>query len=500
MRSFFLALGMMVLAGCATQATIRPTATAVEKISAGQGAVALRLTVGGPGVSWFFAFWDSIRVKGIDTGKNESIYDISLSTDGAAGSATYFGALPEGNYRIQMLSSEQCGAICIRSSSRFGDDGPSFTVEKGRLTYLGNLIYVSLSDKRSALVAKPVIDSENFQRWLKTYYPGFASMPLSRQVDTFGRDEAAYRRAQDYTIGYLGGVVLPQGSVLFHNFSSSLREVIGPTKVRTISTGLNSRISALLPLGAKNWIVSGDFNEARETLDGGMTWKDVQPDFPEGAVRALYRGKESELLVFMEKKGSLNVYAGNFGGAWRLLWSDAFGRSLLRGGIDTPRIQPNDDRSSIFVVLPGRPSYQLDTRSYKRKEFELPGAISQAAVSGDGVIRCQCDKTGMWMSAWESRDGGESWQDSEVSRYLPLPYFRNKEIGFNTHATGIFRTSDGGKTWTQVYAQDRSSWPVPGPFNYVFVNENRIVATDAQRMLILSEDGGMSWTQVRDLP
>lgn len=37
-------------------------------------------------------------------------------------------------------------------------------------------------------------------------------------------------------------------------------------------------------------------------------------------------------------------------------------------------------------------------------------------------------------------------------------------------------------------------------FNYVFVNENRIVATDAQRMLILSEDGGMSWTQVRDLP
>lgn len=500
MKSFLLALVMMALAGCATQATIYPSAPGTAQIAAEQGAVAFRLTVGGPGVSQYFSFWDKVRVKGTDTGKNDGIHEIWLSTLGAAGSATYFGALPDGGYQVEGMSSERCGAICIRSSAWFGDTGPGFRVEKGKLTYLGNLIYLTVEDRKSGLIAKPVNDSENFRLWLQTYYPNFASMPLSEQAGTFERNEAIYRAAQNYTSGYLHGAVLPQGSVLFHNLSGSLRKVDWPARARTINTGVNSRIQAVLPLTDEHWVVAADFGEVRETSDGGATWRDIQPNLPEGALRGLYSGKDGDLLIFMEQYRRLDVYAGRLGGPWKRLWSDAFEHSFIQGGIVSPLIQPNDDRSNILVLLPGQPAYRLDTRDYARTEFELPGGVIQAAVSGDGVIRCRCNRTGMWVSTWESRDGGKNWQDSELSRYLPLPHFKDKQNGFNTRDNALVRTTDGGKTWAEAYVQERPYWPYPMQpyaFDYVFVDARRIVATDTIGTLIASDDGGMSWAPVR---
>lgn len=500
LKIIFCTLAMALLAGCATtEATIAPSAASLEN-NPEQGAVAFRLTVSAPEVGNWFEFWTNLTVASVEPGKTDRLYQVGLSRLGAVGSATYFGSLPPGYYRIEALSSRSCGAMCLTSTVSFREKSPVFEVSKGTISYLGNVLYVEAGAKSGLLIHPPGNDSDNFRRWLTTYYPAWASLPVrSGQRGAAPQAERSYRAVQDMTMGTLNGVATPGGTVLFNNFSGSLRQVSWPATVRSINTGLLSRSNTVLPLSDEHWIVGGDFGEVRETRDGGQTWRDAGLNLPYGAVRALYKGAGEELLAFIEQENALDLYRGVAGGPWTRVSSSPFSWSKMKGGIARPAITATDDRKRVLVAIPSGTSFVIDTATYARSEFELPGAAINVGLSGDNVLRCRCNRTGLWVSTWESRDAGKTWQDSSLSRALPIPHYTSPRTAFNTDGFHLSRSIDGGASWQQTLNQKEAYWPFilqPYEMRFIPAGGQRIVATDTLDKLLSSEDNGASWQAV----
>jgi hypothetical protein len=499
-----MSLCVMTFLGCATQATISPggDASSTQKISESHGSVAFRLTVSGVGINHFFTFWHQVEVQRIDGETRGEKFFVAMSDLGAMGSATYFGALPEGRYEITSFSSQQCGLMCIKSTLSLGTDTFRFDVEKGKITYLGGVIYQRVSETKSRLIASGSIDKDNFQTWLKTYYPAVASMPIREksQNEDFVAKNNTYRSVQDSSAGFLNPVTLKNGDVLFNTLSGSIRQFSWPSGVKPLNTGVNSRANAVLPITDKYWLVGGDFGEIRFTMDAGASWQEVKLNLPYGAIRALYKGKNDEIMVFIQQKQKLNIYVGNLErNEWSLYSSKDFKFDVWKGGLTSPLIVPHTKSNRIMVALPSAPAFIIDTETYAITDFEFPGAVMNAGLSGDDVIRCRCNKSGLWVSTWESRDLGKTWKDSDLDRTLPLPQFKDKIIGLNAEKFDVQLTTDGGAKWEKVYQQDRQYWPflfLPYTLSFVYIDDHRVIATDSLYEIIASEDTGKTWRRI----
>lgn len=495
-RSFIISLLLALLAGCATQATIEPSSAPDQQIAPGQGAVAFRLSVNGPSTSISFQFWQGVSVQSMIPGVEQKTYEVAMSPLGASSSATYFGALPPGQYRIAAFSNMRCGAMCVTSNVQFGQSGPVFNVEKGKITYLGNMIYGLDDTMRSPLVASPLIDEKNFRRWMDTYYPSLAALPVHEEK--IG-NAAAYQRVQDAAPGFTAGTIAPDGTALFAAMSGSIRVITASAGGRVVNTGLMSRISTILALSPSHWLVAGDFGEVRETFDRGASWQPGELNLPYGAIRSILKGREAELVAFIQQKDTLDIYTGKAGGSWSKLSSTPYGKSM-RDVMSAPAIKPLADGKRAVALIPSDGSLLLDLETYSSTPLNFPGGVLSATLSADGVLRCRCNRSGLWMSTWDSLDLGKSWQDSKLDRYLPLPEYSNAALGFNTQGFDIVRTVDGGNTWGKVHAQEQPYWPyilTPYVFQFLFIDERHILATDGLFKLLASSDGGATWTAVR---
>ena len=108
-------------------------------------------------------------------------------------------------------------------------------------------------------------------------------------------------------------------------------------------------------------------------------------------------------------------------------------------------------------------------------------------------------------------DGGETWdinileEDQQERYYLFSIFFINKDIGWmagdrnrinagDQRSDVLFKTTDGGKTWKNVYEQNND--PQFGLSDIVFTDEMNGVAVGGWGVKILrTTDGGDSWIQ-----
>jgi hypothetical protein len=161
----------------------------------------------------------------------------------------------------------------------------------------------------------------------------------------------------------------------------------------------------------------------------------------------------------------------------------------------------SDDRKRLMFAIPSGKSFLLDTATYSRSEFEFPGGPINVGLSGDDVLRCRCNRSGMWVSTWQSRDGGKTWQDSALERRMPLPHFTDKSTGFGTNVYSLTRSLDGGKTWNDTLVQTAQPyWPFimqPYEMRYIAAGGKRMLATDTLERMLSSEDSGVTWVPVR---
>jgi photosystem II stability/assembly factor-like uncharacterized protein len=186
------------------------------------------------------------------------------------------------------------------------------------------------------------------------------------------------------------------------------------------------------------------------------------------------------------------------------LWSDSEERGLYKttdGGTTWTKILKGPNLStgcSMISMNPENPkTVYAGMWDFRRKGWTFrSGGENSTAPSGSGLF--------------VSEDGGATWKDlnPESAKGLPAKPWGRVAVSvapskpnvvyalIEANRSALFRSDDGGKTWQEG---DRSNWMVWRPFYFGNLivdpkNENKIYKPDL--VLIMSEDGGKSFSIV----
>lgn len=153
--------------------------------------------------------------------------------------------------------------------------------------------------------------------------------------------------------------------------------------------------------------------------------------------------------------------------------------------------------------------------------YDLPGVHSVSvnpADPDDVLVGVSCGGT------WRTRDGGATWTAGTGMRgaYMPPEMQLDVEIQdphrlsrcpadpdvvWNQHHNGVFRSVDGGSSWTEIHDIPPSTFGFAvaahpqDPLTAWFVpaaSDERRVPVDGAMSLSRTEDGGETWTALRD--
>ena len=107
-------------------------------------------------------------------------------------------------------------------------------------------------------------------------------------------------------------------------------------------------------------------------------------------------------------------------------------------------------------------------------------------------------------TVYRTIDGGESWTGYEFGGYLELGElsFSDNRVGYlagkrnieGEIAGEIWRTIDGGQTWRKIYSSSERTTP----FALCAVSKLTVVAVFGENNLVRTDDGGKTWQSVEE--
>jgi photosystem II stability/assembly factor-like uncharacterized protein len=210
--------------------------------------------------------------------------------------------------------------------------------------------------------------------------------------------------------------------------------------------------------------------EVRRTTDGGLTWTRQQIDNSGTQIRTLKAISPTEAYVGYEELICTNP-------------------NLSCGGYATPRLRRTTN---------GGQSWTLVNTAYPLLQFVTPGVgIAWRAVQGNSTMLLR------------TRDGGQTFRDItpvlEQDRYYGPAVFTDSLHGWVTSGTfynhyppNLYRTQDGGRTWTAQHARADFLNPERPARGLAFADSLHGVAILDGGAALVTADGGRTWQEARD--
>jgi photosystem II stability/assembly factor-like uncharacterized protein len=246
------------------------------------------------------------------------------------------------------------------------------------------------------------------------------------------------------------------------------------------------------------WVGTGEAWTRNSTSIGDGIYKST--DAGENWTNVGLKDSERIVKIIVDPKDGNTVYACVPG----KLWSDSDDRGLYKttdGGKTWTKILKGANLSTgcSMITMSSRDSKVLYAGlwDFRRKGWTFrSGGETPTSFSGSGLF--------------ETTDGGSTWTelDEKSAKDLPpKPWGRvavtaapsNPSVVYaliESPHSALYRSDDGGKTWQQ---RDSSQWMVWRPFYFANLivdpkNENKIYKPDGP--LIMSNDGGKSFSGV----
>lgn len=488
------------------------TPTVNDALSGGQGAVLFQLSDNFPAViPGALIPQISVTPAGSD---GKTLFFLEGSSRGFRTTRSYLGALPPGRYRFVDFQAVNCKILCAGPTLPAPTDMPEFEINAGRIRYLGTIGLAMVSETGSS-------NPYAFRSyWSWTHTPGaaeakhmlgaypetsaFASSLDSGWAGNEGSTAEMNRiqmKARSY--GMLGATDYGEDGFYFSSHNGMIKRYRPGGALEFLDTGHDLMVTSVRELPGGHVFTTGEASMLRYSADGGMTWTDRSEGLPFGlAANAVVVG-DDEVAFTLQKNETVSLYHGKASqGSWRKLADFPLVFATWTG---LPGAQPElfHHDGTLVLTLPSRKIAVIDLATGTSTLRDLPGSISMAKLSGDGVLRCACAKS-IAINPYESRDYGQTWTPAAFNRFLGLPAFHDALNGFSYQGapfsakkSGLSFTRDGGKTWGFTHHPDLSrSWWQPAYSRngkVLMLYSISFFGQTALQVVKTSVDGGKTW-------
>ncbi|MGC3981461.1 MAG: hypothetical protein QM808_09395 [Steroidobacteraceae bacterium] len=479
--------------------TITPYTHAETKATEQAGVIVFKVIPNQSGASTFFKNWQKITIKQVGPSKASKSYSLTYTDKGNTRTAIYSGLVPPGLYRFVDFSSLQCGWLCVSASIKVNDKFSQFSVEAGKLTYLGNIVQLTRGEGDVLLVPQldpPKADAISFVTQIFPQYRSQLESGVLGWVDAAAdnTDANLYQSTKQLSAGLFGPTQMQDGSLLFGSSLGVVRHWTPGKAPVALDTGASVSIESAIQLPDGTLLAGGELGVFKMSTDDGLTWADIDAGIPFGIIKSIKISDSGDIYVTHLLDNVVSIFKGRIGiPQWKLITEQTLSISKIW---DIQGIVPEtfQYQQYLLVSLPGRNLLVLDTHTDEFSVRKSAGGIQGITMTGDGVIRCRC-VGGIAVNPWESHDLGATWQKSAVDRFMQLPAFKDQQIGVAMMGVWLSKdaymaaSQDGGKTWDKQMVTDGKYYP-----NIFYADRQKIfVAYDNYDSIIFSADDGKSW-------
>ncbi|MES1945540.1 hypothetical protein PC39_15534 [Salinisphaera sp. PC39] len=262
-----------------------------------------------------------------------------------------------------------------------------------------------------------------------------------------------------------------------------------PRNVEVVTSGTPHRplYSIAFEQDGEHGLAVGDRGTMLVTADGGASWERGQLDTELAAFDAALSGDKRVVVGQM----GLIRYSDDGGASWTAV--DAGTSQRLMG------VSMNASGLAVAVGSFGTILLSEDGGASWRESAFNPATLvkdnyephlNDVHVSADGTVTI----VGEFGMVLRSPDGGANWEgvhSGDVSLF-GLDLHANG-LGYAVGQSGtVLRTTDGGATWTSLETDLEAN------LLGVYADGDGTVTVPGMRRMIVSDDGGESWTQVTD--